>query len=113
MKRLALLVAALAVAGCETKSVDEMSYSEVKQYAAELLERCKKQGASPGNEMQMCINQEARADEVKRRKAIQTRRQIGAAIAAAGDGYARGSQANRAVNCTSNRVGTYVYTNCY
>lgn len=108
-----IVACAIALAGCETKSVDEMSYTEVKQYAGELMERCRAQGAAAGNEMQMCINQEARADEMKRRKAIQTRRQIGAAIAAGADGYARGSQANRSVNCTSTGYGNTVRTTCY
>lgn len=98
--------------GCQSKSVDEMSYTEVRQYAGQLVERCRKQGAKVGMEMQTCINQEARSDEAKRRNAIQTRQAIGAALAEAGQAYDRSIQANRPVNCTSNRVGTSVYTSC-
>ncbi len=114
MKKIVMLAALAAlIAGCQSKSVDEMSYSEVKQYAAALVDRCKAQGAKDGAEMQTCINQEARSDEYKRRKAIHDRQVIGAAIAAAGDGYAKGMQANRPVNCTSTGYGTTVRTTCY
>lgn len=108
MKRFALLVAALVLAGC-TKTVDEMSYSEVKEYAATLHERCVAQGVKPGPEMQLCINQEARADQARRTR----QRQIGAAIAEASESYGRSMQANRPVNCTSTGYGNQVRTTCY
>lgn len=108
MKRVVLLAAALAIAGC-TKTVDEMSYSEVKEYAAKMHERCVKQGVKPGPEMQTCINQEARADQARRAR----QRQIGAAIADAGDNYSRSVQANRPINCTSTGGYGTVRTTCY
>lgn len=108
MKRFALLVTALALAGC-TKTVDEMSYSEVKEYASKLHERCLEQGVKPGPEMQLCINQEARADQAKRRR----QREIGEAIAAGAESYSRSVQANRPINCTSTGYGNTVRTTCY
>lgn len=61
---LALFVAP-ALSAC-TKTVDEMSYSEVKEYAAEMHKKCLAQGVKDGPEMQLCINQEARADQSRR-----------------------------------------------
>lgn len=108
-----VLLAPLALVSCQSKSVSEMSFSEVRQYAAELMERCKEQGAQPGEEMQMCIDQEALADETKRRRSIATRQAIGAAISQASADYGRSVRANRPINCTSIGYGNMVRTDCY
>ena len=87
-----------------------MSYTEVKQYAASLVARCKAEGAKPGAETQACINQEARADEYRRVKNIQTRRRIGAALADAGEGMQRNAVMStpRPLNCTSTPSSSWV-----
>jgi hypothetical protein len=109
-----VIVAAMAalVAGCQSKPSAEMSYSELKQYAGSLVERCRKQVSSE-SEMQACINQEARSDEYKRRQAVETRKAIGRAIASGSQAYGRSLQANRPVNCTSTGYGNTVRTTCY
>lgn len=83
MKRIFLL-ALLALTGCQSKPVNEMSYSELKVYAADLNRRCYEQGVTAKSELHLCVRQEAIADEYKRRRAIETQRRIGQAIADAG-----------------------------
>jgi hypothetical protein len=102
-----LFIAALT-AGC-TKSVDEMTYSELRSYAAQMEERCRKQGVVSAPEMQACVSQEARADQSRRMK----QRQIGDAISAAGDEMSRNARANRPINCTSTGMGNMVRTTCF
>jgi hypothetical protein len=36
--------ALLTIAGCQTKPLSEMSYAESKQYVAQLIDRCQKEG---------------------------------------------------------------------
>lgn len=108
MKRL-LFVGVVALAGCSTKSMNEMNYSELKAYAVEMQARCQKQGVKGEQEMKLCINQEAMADQGRR----QRQKQFGAALAGASQAYGQSMQANRPVNCTSSRIGNQVYTNCY
>jgi len=114
MSRFALMLCAiLALGGCQTtKSPNEMSYVELKQYAATLVERCRQEGAKEGPEMQACINQEARADETKRARSEQQRRAFGMALANAsksyGDSLQRNAYTNRPVNCTSTAHSTWV-----
>lgn len=107
--KILLLACAVALAGCSTKSIDEMSYTEVKAYGAVLHKKCVDQGVKPGPEMQLCINQEARADQSRRQK----QKEIGAALAGAGEAYSQSMQANRTVNCTSTGYGNTVRTSCY
>lgn len=107
MKWVMIAVAAVALAGC-TKSVSEMSYTEMKQYVAQLEDKCRKQGV-PQNEIRICVEQEGRADQARRMK----QRQIGAAISQASADYGRSMQANRPVNCTSTGYGNTVRTTCY
>lgn len=126
MKRAVLILGGVGLlalaAGCQTKSVNEMSYTEVKEYAGKLHERCVKQGAKEGADMQMCINQEARSDEAKRIKNKEMAQAIGQALSDTGDqmqanarNQALVNAMNRPVNCTSRRsyAGGPVYTSCY
>jgi len=108
MRWAVLLAASVCLASCQSKSVSEMSYTEVKAYAQQLLERCKKQGAGPGAETQACINQEALADENRRLNAIRTQQAVGNALAAAGAGMQRSATMNRQVYCTSTPSSTWV-----
>ncbi|MGN6535216.1 MAG: hypothetical protein ACTHKQ_05725 [Mesorhizobium sp.] len=100
-------MAALALSGC-TKSVSEMSYTELKQYASNMVEKCQKQKV-PKNELEACAMQEMRADQSRRMR----QREIGAAISQASADYNRSIQANRPVNCTSTGYGNMVRTTCY
>lgn len=103
-----MLVAALLASGCSTKQMDEMSYTELREYAATMLEKCKEQGV-PEAELEACARQEARADQSRRMR----QRAIGEAISEAGDSYSRSAAANRPVSCTSTRAGSMINTTCY
>lgn len=115
MKWITVTCAAMLLTAC-TQSVDEMSYTQLKQYAEQMVEKCKKQGI-PDAELEACARQEIRADQSRRVR----QRQIGAAISQASADYGRNAQAaaqanmhaNRSVNCTSTRFGNTVRTNCY
>ena len=101
------IIAALFAAGC-TQSVNEMSYSQLQAYAAQMVEKCQKQGV-PDSQMRACAEQEMRADQSRRMK----QRQFGAAMAQASADYNRSLQANRPINCTSTGFGNTVRTTCY
>lgn len=107
MKLAAVVCASLLLAGC-TKSTSEMSYTELKQYASQMVEKCQKQGV-PQNEIEACAMQEMRADQARRMK----QKQMGAAISQASADYNRSVQANRPINCTSTGGYGMVRTTCY
>lgn len=115
MKRL-MVLGVVVLAGCSTKSTSEMSYTELKSYAAEMHSRCKKQGVPDGQEMQLCMNQEANADQARR----QRQKQVGAALAGASQSYGQSlqrsatiAQMNRPISCRSMRnVDGSVTTSC-
>lgn len=102
-----IIFAALALAGCTT-SVDEMSYSQLQEYATRMAEKCQEQGV-PEEELQACAEQEIRADQARRMK----QRRLGAAISQASAEYGRSVHANRPVNCTSTGYGNMIRTTCY
>ncbi len=108
MKWAIIAVAAVTVSGC-TKSVSEMSYTELKQYTASLVKRCEMQGV-PQAELKDCVRQEFSADYTRRMK----QEEIATAIAGASADYSRSVQANRsrAVRCTSTGNGYTVTTTC-
>lgn len=57
--RLIAIACALALAGCQTKEVSEMSYSEVKGLAIQKNQECAAQGVKPGTkEMELCVTHE-------------------------------------------------------
>lgn len=60
MFRAAVFVLAVGVlAGCQTKTVHEMSHTEKKQLAAEIRKRCLAQGVRPGTkEDDICLRNE-------------------------------------------------------
>lgn len=107
MKRL-LLVGLVVLAGCSTKSMNEMNYSELKAYAVEMQTRCEKQGVKGDQEMKACINQEAMADQSRR----QRQKQFGAALAGASQAYGnsmqRSAAVNRPVTCNSTGNSSWV-----
>ena len=90
---IACVLGAAALGGCQTtKSPSEMSYAELKQYSAALVERCRQEGAKPGAETQACVYQEARADEANRQDSIRRRRAFGVALAQAGNNFQRSAE---------------------
>lgn len=103
----------LALAGCETTLPSEMSHTQVKQLAQQIVQRCLDQGVQPQTrEMDVCTNHEARREVNTRynnRAAI-----LGAAsgIQSAADNYNQASQ-QRPVTCTSRATGPTVRTTCY
>lgn len=111
MKKWTIAVLSLVtLAGCQSKSPAEMSYSELRDYGMSLKARCQKQGVKKDAEMQQCINQEALADHAKRQNDIQTRQAIGMAMAGAGAGMqnAAAAQMARPTYCTYTPSSTWV-----
>ena len=70
MRNVVVLIALVAaLAGCQTKTVEEMSYSERKQLASVISKRCADQGYTDGNpEMPACIKQEVSREVATRRR---------------------------------------------
>lgn len=61
---------ALLLASCQTKQIDEMTYSETKALAAEIVQRCVAQGVKPDTpEMQLCTKQEVSRENSIRKNA--------------------------------------------
>lgn len=123
MKAIAIAVAALSLAACQgPKQVSDMSYTEMKQLAAEITQRCIDQGAKPGTpEMDLCGQIEAKREVNSRQGAAQNR---AAGLAAASQalqttsqGYyaaARTTTARQSTNCTTRPMGAGTYTtSCY
>lgn len=90
MRLFVLGVAAIALAGCQSKPVEQMSYTEVRALAGEIQKRCEAQGArSPSAEFEACIQQEV-TREKSVRAANYARRQSGVTCSSfpTGGGYA-------------------------
>jgi hypothetical protein len=63
------VVALVFLAGCQTKTVEEMSYSERQSLAAQIQQRCYDQGVKPGSkEFVACSQVEVNAEAAKRRR---------------------------------------------
>lgn len=112
-----LAVAALAVvvvSGCQTKQISEMSYSEIKETAAQIEKRCTDQGFPRGSkEFDPCIRQEVEREDAMRRSARARGQQFAAGLAQASQNYNQSIQANRQFNCRSTSFGNTVSTSCY
>jgi hypothetical protein len=64
--RRVVLVFAVALAGCQSKPVEQMSYSEVRALAHDINKRCNDQGVfGPSAEFDACTRQ-----EISREKSI-------------------------------------------
>lgn len=113
MRIIIIFFAAALLTGCQTKSVEEMSYSELREYALSIHKRCEAQGVVSESEMRLCMNQELTADATKRRKAIQTGRAISQALASTGENMQRNAAMNRPINCTSTGFGNTINTRCF
>lgn len=91
MKFYALACIAL-VAGCQTQPVQEMSYTQQKEWARGIYDSCQAQGV-PANEMAQCLDAESRRDSLLRyRNAVNQRnfgREMGRAMQRQSDHYYR------------------------
>lgn len=107
-----VLMASIAVAGCQTKLPSEMSHTEAKQLAAEIYQRCIDQNVIPGSsEMDVCTKHEARRDIDKRFANREMISGIGKGIQNAGNNYSRNNQ-RKPVICRGVVSGPYVQTTC-
>ena len=82
-----------------------MSYTQARQYVAMLIDRCQKEGVRSKRDMEVCVRQEAGADEAARKK----RREFGRALQAAG--HAIESSRPRTTTCSG--FGNMVTGNTY
>lgn len=70
MKRAMLVMGLLALASCQTKTVEEMNYTERKALAAELTQRCYAQGVKPNSpEFEACARVEVQREAAIRKRA--------------------------------------------
>lgn len=119
-KKIIILGCILFLAGCAEKTIDELTYSERMELAEQFIQRCEKQGLTIDDpEMVVCFNIEADLETKRRNASVDRAENIGLAISAGAQGYSDGynshaaSNYRRPINCSSNSVGAYVYTNCY
>lgn len=122
MKRL-LLVGLVVLVGCQTKQIEEMSYSEQKALSQEIVKRCYAQGVKSGTkEMQLCTATEVRAENYRRKNAPRLQFDpSGAARALQGvsQGYYNAAAASRSsmgatVTCTRRPAPAgYTSVSCY
>lgn len=63
------ILAVLLLAGCQSKPIEQMSYSETKELAKQLHQRCAAQGAPQGSpEFEGCMKQEVGREASLRRE---------------------------------------------
>ncbi|WP_156381295.1 hypothetical protein [Aminobacter sp. DSM 101952] len=109
----AIMISAIALAGCETTLPTEMSHTEAKQFAQQIYQRCLDQGVDPrAAEMDVCTKHEAYREIDKRLSNRATMREIGSGLQVAADNYNRANQ-QRPVTCSSTAVGHTVRTTCF
>lgn len=108
MRLIIASLALLALGGCQTKQIEEMSYSERKALASDIQKRCYAQGVKPGSsEYEACARVEIQREDYTRRNAPRLEfNPQGAAVALQGvsQGYYRAAaqnQASTSVTCTS------------
>lgn len=102
------------LAGCQTKPIAEMSYTEVKQLAGEITQRCYAQGVKPKSaEFEVCMRQEISREDATRASNQRRRMAAAAALGNAGRQMQANAAANRPVNCVSTGGYNTVNTTCY
>ncbi|MGR9462117.1 hypothetical protein [Rhizobium leguminosarum] len=123
-KLFAAAALSLVLTSCQSKPVNELSYSELKSLSLELHKRCWAQGVkSDTPEMKLCLQQEFTRESSIRNDNLQARQAMGAALIANGQAYNQGMQQQptyRPMNCTSTPSSTWVggpvrqvRTSCY
>ncbi len=115
MRVLVVGLLAAALSGCETKLPSEMSYTEIKQLAQKIYQRCVDQGVAPNTpEMDACLNQEKHRELNMRYDNRETLREIGSGLQKAADNYNRSARQSRPVTCNSLATGpTTTRTTCF
>lgn len=105
---IALGVVGLALAGCQTKPVSEMSYSELMETSRAIQARCEAQGAvHPSPEFEICIRQEVTREKAVRARNSADNEALGAALIAGSQSFGASMAATpRPVTC--NRIGNSV-----
>lgn len=69
MRFTVVALSAMLLAGCQTKTVEEMSYTERKGLAAQITKRCYDQGVKPGSpEYEACSKVEVEREVATRRR---------------------------------------------
>lgn len=115
MKILVAVVGAALLVSCQTKQIDELSYSERKELAAQIAKRCADQGYPDGHrEQEACIRQEISKEYAGRRHAQIRRANAAMILSQTGANMQSSAAINRPWNCTSSPgYGGTVRTNCY
>lgn len=119
---IALGVGVVLLTGCQTKPIQQMSYSEIVELAAQIKKRCEDQGARPpSTEWKLCTQQEISRERslrvTNRENAARFQAALAQGMQNVSDNYARSAAitaANRPVNCTHRSTGAgTVRTTCY
>ncbi|WP_331373777.1 hypothetical protein [Sinorhizobium chiapasense] len=122
IKLAAMLIAALSLSACQTKPYDEMTEAEQKKMAAEVAQRCIRQGHTKVSAAaQECLRREATKEvelrDTNRENAKRFAQAMGQGFSAYGSSMSQGydfSPTRRPVNCTSSTyTGNPIYTTCY
>lgn len=106
MGRAAFLVLACGLlAGCQTKPIQALSYTELSALGRQIEERCIAQGVRRGTRnFDTCVRQEADREVYQRAANRRTMRNIGQAMQNAADNAPKHTTCTRAwntVNCTT------------
>lgn len=118
------LTTLVTLMACEQqKTIEEMSYAEVRALAVELREKCRAAGATEGAAFEACAKQEAQRERLSRQNAQVRRANAYTALAAgmqqtSNNYYAASARTASAVprtlTCTSAPAPTgMVRANCY
>lgn len=120
MNRLLCGIVAVALSACAEKPIEELTYSEREELAKKFFQNCREQGLADGSpEMDACFDIEAEREITRRERSIERAQLMGAALMESSRTYGNSmssygaSTYRQPMNCTSNAVGTYTYTNCY
>ena len=114
------VLCAIFLCGCQTKQIQEMSYTERQELAGQIVQRCLAQGVKPGSpEMSNCTMAEAqRENYIRQRNEIRVQQRISAAANSLNNtsqNYYNAAAATqrRQLNCRSQQFGSQIHTNCY
>lgn len=108
------LACGLALAGCQSKPIEQMSYTELNQLAGVLAKSCLDQGVKAGSaEMDLCLRQEVGREKATRAANAQKRQALAGAMAAAGQNMQQNAAASQPITCNSSAYGRNVQTTCY
>jgi|GEM_PF-2792176 len=121
-KLAAVMIAALSLSACQTRTYSEMSEAEQTRLASGVAQRCIKQGHTKvGPAADACLRREATKEvmmrEENKENAKQFAQAVGSGFSAYGNKMSQGYQfepTRRPINCTSSTyTGNPVYTTCY